>query len=355
MLPKLSALAFLALLPAAFAQTVDADLVAKLRAAPTQPDRIRLLRDDQFVFSFLNGVGVSSGAGGRTISANSGNFPALIGNGVAMTLGYLEPCGFNIPHTHPRATEINIAVNGSLRTGMLQENGARFVYNIVPAGSATVFPKGAIHFEMNLECQPTIFVAAFDHEDPGTLAIAQRFFGLPPDIIAASLDSIGVTEIADIEAKLPNNAAEGTVDCLKRCGITKVNQPTTQRQPRVAGNALPNGYTGPSAPPPPPPAPSGNRTSGSLGGNVETPDPRFNGQPTGNDQKTYLIALLAINGAFVVGTLGALIFYLVKKRGPKRERIRESMMPQFAPLRDEKETEYYDPYHRTPSPATAGK
>ena len=58
----------------------------------------------------------------------------------------------NTPHTHPRATEINIAINGTLRTGMLAENGARFVFNNVPAGSATVFPRGAIHFEMNLEC-----------------------------------------------------------------------------------------------------------------------------------------------------------------------------------------------------------
>ena len=67
--------------------------------------------------------------------------------------GYLEACGMNIPHTHPRATEINIAVNGTLRTGMLAENGARFVFNNVPPGSATVFPQGAIHFEMNLDCR----------------------------------------------------------------------------------------------------------------------------------------------------------------------------------------------------------
>jgi Cupin len=67
-------------------------------------------------------------------------------------VGYLGACSMNTPHTHPRATEINFAVNGSLRTGMLAENGARFVFNDVPAGSATVFPRGAIHFEMNLEC-----------------------------------------------------------------------------------------------------------------------------------------------------------------------------------------------------------
>jgi hypothetical protein len=79
-------------------------------------------------------------------------------------------------------------------------------------------------------------------------------------------------------------------------------------------------------------------------------DPRYNGQVGSGDAKTYLIALLAINGAFVVGTLAALVFYFVKRRGNGRERIRDSMMPQFAPLRGEKESEYYDPYHRAPSP-----
>jgi hypothetical protein len=52
----------------------------------------------------------------------------------------------NTPHTHPRATEINFVVNGTFRTGMLAENGARFVFSEVPAGSASVFPLVRSHF-----------------------------------------------------------------------------------------------------------------------------------------------------------------------------------------------------------------
>jgi hypothetical protein len=70
-----------------------------------------------------------------------------------LAIGYLDACGLNLPHTHPRATEINLPINGTLRTGFLAENNARFVFNDVPAGSATVFPKGAIHFEMNMDCR----------------------------------------------------------------------------------------------------------------------------------------------------------------------------------------------------------
>lgn len=71
---------------------------------------------------------------------------------MAMTIGYLGPCGYNTPHTHPRATEFNFAVNGTLQAGLLTENGARFIFNEVKPGSAAIFPKGAIHFEMNTEC-----------------------------------------------------------------------------------------------------------------------------------------------------------------------------------------------------------
>ena len=152
-----------------------AQKVAELRLAPTAVDRIKLLPDDsdvsfrfrslrsisdslflyQFVFDFLNppgGAGETKGAGGRTVSANFGTFPALIGTGMAMTIGFLGPCGYNTPHTHPRATEFNFAVNGTLSAGVLTENGARFIFNQVQPGSAAIFPKGAIHFEMNNEC-----------------------------------------------------------------------------------------------------------------------------------------------------------------------------------------------------------
>lgn len=149
----------------------------------------------QFVFDFLNppgGSGETVGAGGHTVAASSATFPALIGTGMAMTIGFLGPCGFNTPHTHPRATEFNFVVNSTLSAGLLTENGARFVFNEVPAGSAAIFPRGAIHFEMNNGCgkcyrpclrkislthkssEPAMFVAGFNDEDPGVDQIAQR-------------------------------------------------------------------------------------------------------------------------------------------------------------------------------------
>lgn len=50
-----------------------------------------------------------------------------MGSGIPVTVGFLGPGGLNAPHTHPPAAEFNIAINGSLRVGMLEENSARFV------------------------------------------------------------------------------------------------------------------------------------------------------------------------------------------------------------------------------------
>jgi hypothetical protein len=46
--------------------------------------------------------------------------------------------------------------------------------------------------------------------------------------------------VQGLESKIPDNVALGTAECLKRCGLQRLPQPTTQRQPRVSGNAFPD-------------------------------------------------------------------------------------------------------------------
>ncbi|KAJ7066421.1 RmlC-like cupin domain-containing protein [Mycena amicta] len=237
--------------------TAESDTVAQLRLGPTALDRLKTLgQDSDFVFDFFNPPGgVTMGGAGHTVAATSASFPAVIGNGVAMTVGFLAGCALNSPHTHPRATEINFSVNGTLRTGTLQENGARFVVNELPPGSVTIFPMGAIHFEMNDGCEPAMFVSAFNSEDPGVLQLAQRFYGLPVDVIQATLGGLGVEEVEGLADKIPDNIAYGTDACLQRCGLVRPpTQPTAQQQPRVSGNALPTGASAPA------PSSTGNST-----------------------------------------------------------------------------------------------
>ncbi|KAJ6560728.1 RmlC-like cupin domain-containing protein [Mycena sp. CBHHK59/15] len=219
-----------------------ADLVGQLRQAPTAVDRVNLLPNDtQFVFNFFDPAAKATvGAGGSIVLANTATFPAVVGNGAAMAVGFLAPCAMNTPHTHPRATEIQISVNGTIRTGMITENGARFIMTELKPGGMTIFPQGSVHFQINEGCEPAMFVAGFNSEDPGALQIAQRFTGLSPDIVAATLGDIGVEEVMGLDAMIPDNVAVGTDECLKRCGLHRPSQPTLQRQTRVSGNAFPS-------------------------------------------------------------------------------------------------------------------
>ncbi|CAF3969613.1 unnamed protein product [Rotaria sordida] len=165
-------------------------------------------------------TGISQGTGGRTIQASAFNFPGAIGNGIAMTVGYLNACGINLPHTHPRATEINFSVDGDFDVGFLQENGVSFVSNKVKRGTAAIFPQGAIHFEQNLNCVPATFVAAFNSEDPGVLTIANQFFGgLPATVVGASLGGLNISTIQDIRMTVAKNPSVGIAECRKRCGL----------------------------------------------------------------------------------------------------------------------------------------
>lgn len=92
------------------------DLIHNLELAPTAADRINMLTAEDFLYDFLAPPpnAVTTGQGGHTVRSDSLVFPASIGTGVSMTVGFIGPCGFNTPHTHPRSSEINIVVEGRL-------------------------------------------------------------------------------------------------------------------------------------------------------------------------------------------------------------------------------------------------
>lgn len=179
------------------------DRAAAVRNAITHVDKINALTDEEFVFDFKDpNLKKTTGAGGTLTSANVGNFAALVGNGLALTIGEMAPCGANSPHSHPRATEILLLLNGELSAGFLTENGSRFVVQNLTEYSAMVFPAGSIHFQANYGCDPIKFVAALSDEDPGTLQVAQRYFALSADIVGASLGGLGVQEVEDLASKV---------------------------------------------------------------------------------------------------------------------------------------------------------
>jgi hypothetical protein len=134
-------------------------------------ERDNLLSNDDFVWAFdtpcrnTPELGVTTGEGGKTVRADHSTFPALVGSGGSITVGFLNPCGFNSPHVHPRAAELNLVVEGRLFASVTAENGATHRNHTLNKFEMTVFPQGAIHTEFNPDCVPAVFVAAFPNED----------------------------------------------------------------------------------------------------------------------------------------------------------------------------------------------
>lgn len=208
-------------------------LIEKLELAATSVDRFTILAAEdpahlKFDFNLAaNPPANASGpppAGGQVVVANRKNFPAVIDLGISNAVGFMNPCGLNTPHTHPRATEFLTLVEGdSLRTGFILENGFTLQQStLLSKFQGTVFPMGSIHFQLNDNCKPAVFVAGLNSEDPGASSIANNFFAIDADIVDATLGfpkQIDQNNFAQFKANIPAPFANGIEACLKRCNI----------------------------------------------------------------------------------------------------------------------------------------
>lgn len=181
--------------------------------------RRQQFREKDFVFDLMGSVPPNITPAGTIQPLNVENLPALAGLGVSYSLFNIEPCGINLPHSHPRATELLYVISAkNLRTAFVEENGGRVIVNDIATGEATFFPEGLIHYQQNLSCEPATYISALGHEDPGVVTITTQFFQLPNEALQGSLgkDEILVNELI---AGLPGNPAEGHAACLEACGI----------------------------------------------------------------------------------------------------------------------------------------
>ena len=73
---------------------------------PSNQQQITMFNPEDFAFS-LGGPEPEAPVNGFQIrGVNLNNLPALEGQGIAMALVNLDACTINLPHIHPRATEV---------------------------------------------------------------------------------------------------------------------------------------------------------------------------------------------------------------------------------------------------------
>ncbi|KAK5113670.1 hypothetical protein LTR62_003297 [Meristemomyces frigidus] len=204
-----------------------------IKLAMSTADRLKYIQslgntDDYFKFDYSVAANpnpvAGAGQGGQGDLSYIGNWPVLLDLGVAMSMGFLNPCGMNTPHTHNRATELLLVVQGgNVHTSFVQESGLTTpITTTLNQYQGTVLPMGSIHYEFNDSCEPAVFVAAFSHEDPGLSRTAQNFFGEDGNIVKADLGFPGIlsgVNVPQFQSTIPKAFALGAQRCLDKCGI----------------------------------------------------------------------------------------------------------------------------------------
>eukprot|EP00249_Psilotum_nudum_P009929 c22239_g1_i1 orf=524-1216(-) len=146
---------------------------------------------------FTNGD-VSIDTGGIRAAVNTTNLPLTQSEGITYVRFKMYPCGVNLPHTHPRAAEIlTLLSGGPLQVGFIDTSGKRHI-NIIHPGDVTVFPRGLLHYEINVGNQTARYISALNSQNPGTLTASLALFRVPSRALATSLNqSIEETRAID--------------------------------------------------------------------------------------------------------------------------------------------------------------
>jgi mannose-6-phosphate isomerase-like protein (cupin superfamily) len=130
-------------------KTINSDIVAKLKIAATALDRSALLLENSdWIFDFRAQPSYTYSPG-SVVNANAATFPAVIGNGMTISMLNLGPCAMLSPHYHPRASNFVTSLEGNTTTWMILENGARVVQTTLTPGKMTIFPPASLHTMQN--------------------------------------------------------------------------------------------------------------------------------------------------------------------------------------------------------------
>ncbi|OAA44503.1 cupin [Beauveria brongniartii RCEF 3172] len=155
----------------------------------------------------------------------------MVGTGTSIAAAKFPGCSISKLHIHPRAAEMLVVLSGRLVTETITELGAvgadgqtqqRVIRNELAPNTLTVFDQGALHTQINPECDDATALTVFSAEDGGFGFVADQAFALPDDVIATQLgDAISGADIDRIRAALPEGVAAQIDACVKKCKIEK--------------------------------------------------------------------------------------------------------------------------------------
>ncbi|GAV69741.1 Cupin_1 domain-containing protein, partial [Cephalotus follicularis] len=144
----------------------------------------KLVKAEDFFFSGLDKVGNTSNKEGSAVNlVNVDKLGGLNTLGISLARIDFAPYGLNPPHTHPRATELLVVLEGTLNVGFVTSNtDNRLFTKVLNVGDVFVFPIDLIHFQQNIGNTPAVAISGLSSQNPGVITIANAVFGSNPPI-----------------------------------------------------------------------------------------------------------------------------------------------------------------------------
>ncbi|KNA13729.1 hypothetical protein SOVF_112760 [Spinacia oleracea] len=131
---------------------------------------------EDFVFTGIKVAGNLTNSGFSSKPVNGNVFPGLNTLGLSMVRADFGVGGVNVPHYHPRATEVAYVLEGSIYSGFVDSQGRIFA-KVIEKGEVMVFPRGMLHFQMNVGESDAAILGSFDSQNPGLMRIPSTVFG----------------------------------------------------------------------------------------------------------------------------------------------------------------------------------
>ncbi|OMO54981.1 Germin [Corchorus olitorius] len=133
------------------------------------------------------------------------NLPGMNTMGLTMARVDIAPNGLVPPHSHPRASEVTICLQGVLLVGFVDTSNRQFTQQLKP-GDSFVFPKGLIHYLYNLDSRkPALAISGLSSQNPGAqIASRAAFVSDPfiPDVVLEKAFQISTKDIEKIRRNL---------------------------------------------------------------------------------------------------------------------------------------------------------
>lgn len=108
--------------------------------------------------------------------ANVITFPGLYTQGIAVVRIDFEVGGVDPPQWHFRASEVLTCQSGTILVGFVDQSRNLWTNTLYP-GDVTVFPRGLLHFLLNVGKGPAVATVSFNSQNPGRENSGSSTFG----------------------------------------------------------------------------------------------------------------------------------------------------------------------------------